>query len=169
MRFAKSCSEIFDPTYAEAVRGIHETGLEKHGRSGYERVVFTNGCFDVLHSGHLNVLAFAAILAGPRGAVVVGLNTDKGVMRLKGNDRPVFSLQNRMRVLQAIRYVDHVIPFDEETPADLIERLRPNSIVKGGDYDLSEVVGRHVCQVYLAPYLEGHSTTETIRRIRGTL
>lgn len=154
-------------SYEETSRTIRENGRNRHGRHGFSKIVFTNGCFDILHPGHLNVLVFSSLVAGHRGCVVVGVNDDESVRRLKGPDRPFFTLDKRVRMLRSLRYVDHVVPFSEETPLQLIEELIPDEIVKGGDYEDQEVVGAHLAKVRFAPYFPGFSTTALIQMIRG--
>ena len=142
--------------------------LEPKGRSG-KRLVFTNGCFDILHAGHVFSLQEARRLGD---LLAVGVNSDESVRRLKGEDRPVCALQDRMAVLAGLECVDFVIPFEEDTPLRLIERLLPDVLVKGGDYTLDRMVGADVVlrnggSVEIVPFLEGRSTTETLRRLTG--
>lgn len=130
-------------------------------------VVFTNGCFDLLHPGHLRVLLEAA-MQGDR--LVVGLNSDVSVARLKGPSRPVQKQQERAAILAALQAVDAVVLFEEDDPARLIEALRPDVLVKGGDYRLEEIVGaEHVVaeggRVHIVPTLAGHSTTALIQQL----
>jgi D-beta-D-heptose 7-phosphate kinase / D-beta-D-heptose 1-phosphate adenosyltransferase len=132
------------------------------------RVVFTNGCFDILHRGHVAYLNRAKALGD---VLVVGVNSDRSVRRLKGPDRPLNRLDDRMEVLGALSCIDHLVAFDADTPAELIEAARPQVFVKGGDYspeDLPEapLVERLGGKVVLLPYLEDHSTTAVIERIR---
>ena len=133
------------------------------------RVVFTNGVFDLLHPGHVDVL----IGARARGDVlVVGLNSDASVKRLKGPDRPVRSEGERAYVLAALEAVDAVTLFEQDTPLQLVQLLRPDVIVKGGDYSPDTVVGANEVRarggdVVIIPLTPGHSTTSTIDRLRG--
>ena len=128
------------------------------------RVVFTNGCFDVLHAGHVDSLERAREL-GDR--LIVGLNSDRSVRALKGENRPVNGEENRARLLAALRAVDLVVIFDEDTPAELLSELRPNILVKGGDYKAEDLPGREFAdEVVILPLVEGLSTTETLRRIK---
>jgi rfaE bifunctional protein nucleotidyltransferase chain/domain len=135
------------------------------------RVVFTNGCFDLLHPGHVAYLEQARSLGE---VLVVGLNTDASVLRLdKGAGRPVNPESDRARVLAALACVDRVVLFAEDTPAELITALQPDVLVKGGDYQLHEIVGREVVearggQVLALPFVPGYSTTELLRRIRAS-
>jgi D-sedoheptulose 7-phosphate isomerase len=125
------------------------------------RSVFTNGCFDVLHPGHVYVLSEARKLGD---LLIVGLNSDASIGRLKGPQRPYHRFADRAAVLAALNFVDYVIEFDEDTPARLIEALTPKVLVKGGDYSIETIVGApHVMknggEVKVIPLLEGHSTT----------
>ena len=134
-----------------------------------QRVVFTNGCFDILHVGHVKLLQ-AAAENGDK--LVVGLNTDQSVKKLKGKDRPVVPEQERCVLLSNIKGVDLVVLFDEETPLELIRRLMPDVLVKGGDYTPETVVGRDVVeqaggQVVIVPLLDGVSTTRVIESVRS--
>jgi len=133
------------------------------------QVVFTNGCFDLLHAGHVRYLAAARSLGG---ALVVGLNTDDSVRRLKGPGRPVTPEAERAEILAALEAVDAVTFFGEDTPLSLIEALTPDILVKGGDWSLDSIVGRdhvlaHGGQVLTVPLAEGRSTTSLLGRMRG--
>ena len=123
----------------EPLSKIKDRDEAQHWRAGQRgRVVFTNGVFDLLHPGHVDVLLGARRQGH---ALVVGLNSDASVKRLKGPDRPVRSTAERAYVLAALAMVDCVVVFDEDTPRDLIRSLRPDVLVKGGDYDESTIVG----------------------------
>jgi D-beta-D-heptose 7-phosphate kinase/D-beta-D-heptose 1-phosphate adenosyltransferase len=137
------------------------------GREGYSRIVFTNGCFDILHMGHLKILAHCRELAGPHGAVVVGVNSDESVSRLKGPSRPIIDENTRCVLLVSLKYVDHVVIFDEDTPRKLIDSLLPDVIVKGEEYRDKEVVGSDIALVHFVPMSEGISTTKIVERIHG--
>lgn len=150
--------KIFDWTSASAWRD----GLEG-------RLVFTNGVFDLLHPGHVDVLV-AARREGD--ALVVGLNTDASVKRLKGPSRPVRSTLERAVVLAALEAVDAVVAFDDDTPLALIRHLRPDVLVKGGDYTEDTIVGAPDVRssggrVVVIPLTPGHSTTSTIEKLSG--
>ena len=128
---------------------------------------FTNGCFDLLHRGHLYSLEQASRRVDK---LVVGVNDDGSVTRLKGNGRPIQDLDTRSAVLTALRFVDLVVPFPEDTPATLIEEVLPDVLFKGTDYAEEDVVGgdmvrRNGGRVELIPVLPGHSTTSTIARL----
>lgn len=125
-------------------------------------IVFTNGCFDLLHEGHLHLLKEAKKIGT---ILLVAVNEDASVQRLKGNARPIESLEIRMQKLAEISEVDYIISFSEDTPFLLIKTIQPNILVKGGDYKMKEVVGREfVQQVVLIPLLAGYSTTKLIER-----
>jgi len=131
------------------------------------RVVFTNGCFDVLHAGHVQYLGFAR---SQGDVLLVGVNSDASIKRLKGEGRPLHSLGDRMSVLAALEMVDGVVAFDEDTPLDLIKQVTPDVLVKGEDWAQKGVVGRewvesHGGQVILAPLLEGRSTSAVIESV----
>ncbi|HEX3538250.1 MAG TPA: bifunctional D-glycero-beta-D-manno-heptose-7-phosphate kinase/D-glycero-beta-D-manno-heptose 1-phosphate adenylyltransferase HldE [Stellaceae bacterium] len=134
------------------------------------KVGFTNGCFDIVHAGHVSLLAASRAQCD---RLLVALNTDRGVRRLKGPNRPVNSLADRTAVIAAVESVDAVISFDEETPIELIRRLKPDVLVKGGDYTIEGVVGADIVQanggkVLLVDLVEGRSTTRLIDAIRGS-
>jgi D-beta-D-heptose 7-phosphate kinase/D-beta-D-heptose 1-phosphate adenosyltransferase len=124
-----------------------------------ETVVFTNGCFDILHTGHLELLKYAKTLGS---TLVVGVNSDASVRRLKGNDRPINSEITRAHQLNALPWVDEVVIFDDDTPYKLIKSLHPDIIVKGGDYTVEQVVGHDLATVVIFPTVEGYSTTRII-------
>jgi len=142
--------------------------LERFGRPRPETLVFTNGCFDILHRGHVAYL-FAARALGDR--LVVGVNSDASVSRLKGPGRPAVGLEDRLFVLAGLACVDAVAAFDEDTPRELVAALLPDVLAKGGDYTPAEVVGRQEVEdaggrVVIIPLVEGRSTTDIVRRIR---
>ncbi|HZM85633.1 MAG TPA: D-glycero-beta-D-manno-heptose 1-phosphate adenylyltransferase [Blastocatellia bacterium] len=133
------------------------------------KVVFTNGCFDLLHPGHVRYLADARSLGD---ALIVALNSDRTVRIIKGAGRPILSEGERVQVVSALNAVDYVIVFDRETPRELISRLLPDVLVKGGDWPVDEIVGREEVEsaggrVLSLPYVEGSSTTDIIERIKG--
>lgn len=129
-------------------------------------LVFTNGCFDLLHRGHIETLRFAAMEAGKKGCVVVGLNSDASVTRLKGSSRPIQDQETRKSILESLRFVDRVIIFDEDTPEKLINSIHPDIIVKGSEYAGRQVVGSGQAKVKLSPWVSGVSTSETISAIK---
>ncbi|MEK6299489.1 MAG: D-glycero-beta-D-manno-heptose 1-phosphate adenylyltransferase [Acidobacteriota bacterium] len=140
---------------------------EQMRRDG-KRVVFTNGCFDLLHPGHVRYLTEAR---GLGEALIVGLNSDRSVRALKGEGRPILDANERAEVIGALEAVDCVVVFDEDTPRDLIARLLPDVLVKGGDWPLDQIIGRKEVEaaggkVVSLPYVEGSSTSDLIERIR---
>ena len=142
--------------------------ITRYGPPRDRRVVFTNGCFDILHRGHVTYLEQARLLGD---ALVVGVNTDASVVRLKGSGRPLVPEGDRALVLAALSSVTAVTLFDEDTPAELIAALRPDVLVKGGDYSPEDIVGADTVEqgggrVVIIPYVAGYSTTELIQRLR---
>ena len=126
-----------------------------------KRIVFTNGCFDIFHPGHLHILSEAKSFGD---MLVVGLNTDASVKRLKGAERPIHNEEQRAQLLAALKLVDAVVLFDQDTPLELIKALKPDVLVKGADYKISEVVGATEVQAYggsvrLVELLSGHSSS----------
>lgn len=129
-------------------------------------IVFTNGCFDVLHRGHIYLLSRARELGD---LLIVGLNSDASVTKLKGPDRPVNSQDSRAEVLGALAFVDYIIVFEEDTPLDMIITLEPDILAKGGDYSMEEIVGHEEVssrggRVISIPLLEGYSSSSIIDR-----
>ena len=139
---------------------------ERLRREG-KRVVFTNGCFDLLHPGHIRYLAQARALGD---VLIIAINSDRSVRELKGQGRPILNEQERAEVLSGLEAVDFVVVFDDETPRELIADILPDVLVKGGDWALNEIVGRDEVeagggQVISLPYVEGQSTSKIIERI----
>lgn len=133
-----------------------------------EEIVFTNGCFDIIHRGHIEVLAQAADL-GER--LIVGLNSDSSIRKLKGKDRPIIDEQARAVLLATLTFVDAVVLFSEETPINLISTLLPDVLAKGGDYEIETIVGHEIVQnnggkVILVPFVDGFSSTTIIDKIK---
>lgn len=144
------------------------TQLVKQWQDHGNKVVFTNGCFDIVHLGHIDYLEKARSL-GDR--LVLGLNTDASVSRIKGPLRPVVDQEARARLMAALSFVDAVILFDEPTPLQLIEALRPDILVKGDDYSVETIVGADFVQdnggeVKTIPLVNGYSTSALIEKIR---
>ena len=137
-------------------------------KSAGEKIVFTNGCFDLIHYGHLHYLAQAAAL-GDR--LIVGLNSDDSVKRLKGEQRPIKDEINRSFLLASLACVDAVVLFSEDTPLKLIDLIRPNILVKGGDWQPHQIVGSDIVLrdggvVKSLAFVEGHSTTSLVEKIQ---
>jgi D-beta-D-heptose 7-phosphate kinase/D-beta-D-heptose 1-phosphate adenosyltransferase len=143
--------------------------LRKKLKSQGRKVVFTNGCFDLLHAGHIRLFREARRLGD---ALIVALNEDATVRRLKGPQRPIFPLAERLEVLEAVEFIDYLTWFGEETPREIISELLPDVLVKGGDWTPDTVVGRAEVEaaggrVVIVPYLAGRSTSSIIQRIRS--
>jgi D-beta-D-heptose 7-phosphate kinase/D-beta-D-heptose 1-phosphate adenosyltransferase len=141
--------------------------LEPKRRAG-QQIVFTNGCFDLLHAGHLQLLSFARAQGD---VLIVGINSDRGVRMIKGERRPIYPATERARILAAMEMVDHVVVFDDQRAEQIIRQVRPDVLVKGADWrgqplDGQDFVESSGGQVLLAPLLEGYSTTSTIERLR---
>ena len=129
-----------------------------------KKIVFTNGCFDILHPGHIHILSKAKSLGD---ILVVGLNSDLSVKKLKGDKRPLVSEDDRSRVLLSLRFVDYVIIFNELTPLKVIEKIKPDYLVKGGDYNENDIVGSDFVkasggQVEIIKFLDGYSSSNYI-------
>jgi len=149
-------------TSAPLLRNILE-GVRQKGK----RIVFTNGCFDLLHVGHVKYLQAARKLGD---LLVLGLNSDKSIRRLKGSGRPLIKQEERAHILAALDCIDYVVVFDEDTPLELISALHPDILVKGGDYTPEGVVGRELVESYggrveLIKFVDGKSTTNIINKI----
>jgi len=129
-----------------------------------EVVVFTNGCFDILHPGHIEYLKKSKELGGK---LIVGINSDRSVRMIKGDNRPINNQEYRKYMLESLSFVDEVIIFDEETPIEIIKKIKPNIITKGGDYHIDNVVGNELAKVVIIPFVNGYSTTKTINRIKN--
>lgn len=132
------------------------------------KVVFTNGCFDILHIGHIRYLQKAAKLGD---ILVIGLNSDASVKRLKGSERPVNNEKDRAEILCALSFVDYVVIFEEDTPLELIKKIKPDVLVKGGDYSKEDIVGVNEVEagggrLVLVPFVEGKSTTNIIKKVK---
>ena len=132
-----------------------------------KKVVFTNGCFDLIHPGHITLLREAK----KRGVLIVGINTDESIRKIKEEQRPIVPLKARMEVLDSIKYVDYIIPFSEETPIEIIKMIVPDIIVKGGDWKENEIVGAELVkkrggEVVRIRYKNAYSTSEIINTIK---
>jgi D-beta-D-heptose 7-phosphate kinase/D-beta-D-heptose 1-phosphate adenosyltransferase len=141
--------------------------LRKSLRRKGQKVVFTNGCFDLLHSGHVHVFKEAKKLGD---VLIVGVNDDSSINAIKGASRPIFPLPERMEILEAIQYIDYLVSFSEETPQKVIAALLPDVLVKGEDWKRDEVVGREEVEqaggeVVLVSLCEGQSTTSILEKI----
>jgi len=137
-------------------------------RQKKKKIVFTNGCFDILHAGHIAYLTKARSMGD---VLVIGLNSDSSVRRLKGKKRPVVKEKNRAAVLSALGLVDFIVIFSSLTPFNLIKVIRPDVLVKGGDWKVKNIVGSNIVKSYggrvkSLPYIKGFSTKDLIRKIR---
>jgi D-beta-D-heptose 7-phosphate kinase/D-beta-D-heptose 1-phosphate adenosyltransferase len=153
----KKCLELAVRGSTESVKHVGTYVLTE--KDLQKRVIFTNGCFDILHKGHLTLLKQARELGDK---LVVGLNSDASVKRLKGTDRPFNNVDTRREQLLLIPYVDEVLVFDDDTPYSLIKELQPDLIVKGGDYTVEDIIGHDLAPVHIVPTVEGYSTTKIL-------
>jgi rfaE bifunctional protein nucleotidyltransferase chain/domain len=133
-----------------------------------EKIVFTNGCFDLLHRGHIEVLANTADLGDK---LIIGLNSDSSIKELKGENRPIMDEISRAILLASLQFVDAIVFFSEETPYKLIENLVPDILAKGGDYKVTEIAGHAVVlenggEVILLPFIDGFSSTNIVEKIK---
>ena len=138
-------------------------------RDEKKKIVFTNGCFDLIHLGHIEILARSSDFGDK---LIIGVNSDLSIKKLKGENRPIIQQSSRVRQLSALEFVDAVILFDEETPIKLIETIKPDVITKGGDYTAKNVVGNEVVsqkngEVVIIPLTQGYSTTSILNKIKN--
>ena len=150
---------------AERIRSQVDT-WKKSG----EKIVFTNGCFDIIHRGHIELLAHTADLGDK---LIVGLNSDISIQKLKGEGRPIIQEDSRAILLAALDFIDAIVLFSEETPLDLITTLKPDILVKGGDYKIDTIVGHKIVkenggEVILIPFIDGFSSTNIINKIKNS-
>ena len=137
-------------------------------RNENKKIVFTNGCFDLIHLGHIDILARSSDLGD---ILIIGVNSDSSIQKLKGENRPIIEENSRVKQLAALEFVDAVVLFDEDTPQKLIETIKPDVITKGGDYKAENVVGNEVVtqkngQVVIIPLTQGYSTTSILKKIK---
>lgn len=133
-----------------------------------KKIVFTNGCFDIIHKGHIDYLAKASDMAD---IMILGLNTDESVRRLKGHNRPVQNEKSRALILASLSFIDFVVLFDEDTPYNLIKLVQPDVLVKGADYRIENIVGFYILKakggkIKTLDFLEGYSTSSIINKIK---
>ncbi|HEY0669355.1 MAG TPA: D-glycero-beta-D-manno-heptose 1-phosphate adenylyltransferase [Sphingobacteriaceae bacterium] len=148
----------------------HLKGLIESWKLQHKKIVFTNGCFDLLHLGHIDYLVKAADLGDK---LVIGLNSDRSTRQLKGDHRPINNEESRSAILAALFFVDAVVLFDEETPTNLIDLVKPDILVKGSDYKVNEIAGADIVtasggEVRLIDYLPGYSTTAIEKKIKNS-
>ena len=152
---------------SKIVSGIDLTRLLSFYRFKNKKIVFTNGCFDIIHLGHVNYLSQAADLGN---ILFIGLNSDSSINKIKGHGRPVLDQESRALTLAAFSFVNNIVLFDEETPYKLIKLIRPDILVKGGDYKPEEIVGYDIVkdnggEVKILDFIKGYSTSDIIERI----
>ena len=145
------------------------TQVEQWKKSG-NKIVFTNGCFDIIHRGHIEVLASTADLGNK---LIIGLNSDQSIQNIKGEGRPIIDEQSRAVLLAALSFVDAIILFSQDTPLKLIGALLPDVLAKGGDYEIENIVGHEIVQqnggkVKLVPFIDGYSSTSIIKKIKNS-
>jgi rfaE bifunctional protein nucleotidyltransferase chain/domain len=133
-----------------------------------KKIVFTNGCFDILHLGHIDYLSRAKDLGD---ILIIGLNSDASVSRIKGKNRPIVDQESRSMILASLRFIDAIVLFDEDTPYNLISLIKPDILVKGSDYKREEIIGADIVEatggeIVTIPFLEGYSTSSVIKKIR---
>ena len=152
------------------LKSFDEIGaIAASARSNNQKIVFTNGCFDLLHRGHVHLLRTAK---GYGDLLIVGINSDKSVKAIKGANRPVLPQQDRTELIAAMEMVNYVVMFDEPDPYRLISSIRPDVLAKGGDWSKEKIIGADFVQedggrVVVIPYIEGFSSTEIIERIQN--
>ena len=134
-----------------------------------KKIVFTNGCFDLIHLGHIEIIARSADLGD---ILIIGVNTDNSIKKLKGKNRPIVEEISRAKQLAALEFVDAVVLFDQDTPIDLIKMINPNIITKGGDYNTDQVIGNDIVtqndgEVIIIPLTQGYSTTSILEKIKN--
>jgi len=134
-----------------------------HLKNGCNKIVFTNGCFDVLHIGHLSYLEEAKKLGN---ILILGLNSDNSIKRLKGDKRPINNLNDRITFLNKLDFIDFIIPFEDDTPLEIIKLIQPDILVKGGDYTVDSVIGREFAkETIILPFIDGKSSTNIINKL----
>lgn len=139
------------------------TEILYHLKNSSNKIVFTNGCFDVLHIGHLSYLEEAKKLGD---ILILGLNSDNSIKRLKGDKRPINNLQDRITFLNKLDFIDFIIPFEDDTPIEIIKLIQPNILVKGGDYTIESVIGREFAnETVILPFVDGKSSTNIINKL----
>tara|TARA_E500000081_G_scaffold20822_1_gene24211 strand:+ start:330 stop:824 length:495 start_codon:yes stop_codon:yes gene_type:complete len=141
----------------------------KQWRLNGDKIIFTNGCFDLIHLGHLEILARSADLGDK---LIVGINSDMSIKKIKGNSRPIIEEDSRAKQLAAIEFIDAVILFNEDTPYNLIKVIKPDVLTKGGDYKKNDIVGNELINkeqgnVVIIPLTQGYSTTSILEKIKN--
>lgn len=169
--FLKTSKMSWNTVIENKIKTLEEASvlIKKWQKAGM-KIVFTNGCFDIIHKGHIDYLAAAASLGGK---MIIGLNTDDSVRKLKGNGRPVNDEKARSLMLAALHFTDMIVLFDEDTPYNLIKQIQPDILVKGKDYKAEDIVGYDVVtkrggEVITIELTDGYSTTALIERIKNS-
>ena len=161
--YESNLSKISSSKYIKTSNEIHQLSLDL--KSQGKNIIFTNGCFDILHAGHISYLEEAKSLGD---ILIVGLNSDNSVSNLKGNNRPINSERDRASMLAALEAVDYVVIFNEDSPYNLIKKIMPKILVKGGDYNKDEIVGQDLAEeTKIVKFIEGKSSTKIINKIRN--
>lgn len=153
----------------EGCKEIHMTKLIRVEDVKYlkQPVVFTNGCFDILHEGHIELFHYCKSIRPPGGDVMVAINSDASIARLKGPTRPIHGEDTRVTLLNSIEAIDWIVVFSEDTPYEILEQIRPHTLVKGGDYTPESLIGKEFCEhIEIFTYIPGKSTTNTIKKIK---
>jgi len=160
-------SSLHKPTSDSNIKTREEIQTISHRlKNNGKKLVFTNGCFDIIHAGHIRYLESTKNYGD---VMIVGLNSDRSVKALKGESRPINSQEDRALILAALEVVDYVVIFDEDTPYEIIKAIKPHILVKGGDYEGKEIIGKNlVNECKLVQFIDGKSTTKTIDKIRNT-
>ena len=156
------------PTKLKILTKKELNALVQRWKSNGEKIVFTNGCFDILHLGHIDYLEKARILGDK---LIVGINSDASIKRIKGDNRPIVNEQSRLRTIASLEFVNGVVCFDEDTPQALIKEIIPDILVKGKDYEISNIVGSDIVlenggKVETIELVDGYSTTAIIEKIK---
>jgi D-beta-D-heptose 7-phosphate kinase / D-beta-D-heptose 1-phosphate adenosyltransferase len=160
--------EINDLDLIKTHKFIHNSKLitiDMISKLNLNNIVFTNGCFDILHSAHIELFKFCKSLGN---TVILGINSDDSIRRLKGSSRPINNLSERIKMLNAVAYVDFIVIFDDNTPLDIIKKINPDFLVKGGDYKIDTIVGREYAKnTVIFNYIDGVSTTNMVNKIKN--
>jgi rfaE bifunctional protein nucleotidyltransferase chain/domain len=154
---------------SKILSGIQVSRMLAIAKLKEKKIVFTNGCFDILHGGHIDYLTKASDLGD---ILIIGLNSDASVKRIKGSDRPIQDQESRAKALASLFYVTYVVIFEEDTPLNLIAEVKPDVLVKGGDYKIENIVGHDIVKknggkTLTIPFLEGFSTTAIINKLKS--
>lgn len=165
--YLEEISEILNNSQSIKLKSLAEIKKIIKSFAGKKKIIFTNGCFDLLHPGHISLFEKAKALGD---ILIVAINSDLSVKKIKGQNRPINSLEKRIKVLAGLTAIDYLVVFDDERPDRLIKEIEPDLLVKGGDYQISEVIGKDIVEKYggsveIIPYVDGDSTTNIIERI----